>query len=249
MYKFIFGIAAFYLTKRISFGILGFIVGGFIDQLQSNKGRSDNAQSDPFQRFRGQSSRFDFQTMLMALSAAVMKADGHVVKAELDFVKEFFKAQFGIEKTKKDMLLLREILEKDISIFQIATQIQQGTDHATRLQLMHYLVGIAHADGQIDESELRVLRSIANYFKINNYDFESIRAMFGKNTLKDAYAILEIESEATNEEIKKAYKRMAAKFHPDRVSHLGEEHAKAAEDKFKKVQDAYEQIKKTKGIL
>jgi DnaJ like chaperone protein len=114
---------------------------------------------------------------------------------------------------------------------------------------MHYLMGIAHADGQIDASELRVLKSISNYFKINNYDFESIRAMFGKNTLKDAYAILEIESEATSEEIKKAYKRMAAKFHPDRVSHLGEEHAKAAEDKFKKVQDAYEQIKKTKAII
>jgi DnaJ like chaperone protein len=222
--------------------IVGFAIGSLLDNSESRAILIDRETGNSYQPD-------GFSAALLVLTAAVMKADGHVVKAELDFVKEFFKAQFGIEKTKKDMLLLREILEKDISIFQIATQIQQGTDHATRLQLMHYLVGIAHADGQIDESELRVLRSIANYFKINNYDFESIRAMFGKNTLKDAYAILEIESEATNEEIKKAYKRMAAKFHPDRVSHLGEEHAKAAEDKFKKVQDAYEQIKKTKGIL
>jgi DnaJ like chaperone protein len=222
--------------------IVGFAIGSLLDNSESRAILIDRETGNSYQPD-------GFSAALLVLTAAVMKADGKIVKAELDFVKEFFKAQFGIEKTKKDMLLLREILEKDISIFQIATQIQQGTDHATRLQLMHYLVGIAHADGQIDESELRVLRSIANYFKINNYDFESIRAMFGKNTLKDAYAILEIESEATNEEIKKAYKRMAAKFHPDRVSHLGEEHAKAAEDKFKKVQDAYEQIKKTKGIL
>ena len=90
MYKFIFGIAAYYLTKSFNLGILGFIVGGFIDQLQNNKGKSDNTQSDPFQQFRGKSSRFDFQTMLMALSAAVMKADGKVLKAELDFVKAFF---------------------------------------------------------------------------------------------------------------------------------------------------------------
>ena len=95
MYKFIFGIAAFYLTKRISFGILGFIVGGFIDRIQSNKGGPDNGQSDPFQPFREKSSSFDFQTMLMALSAAVMKADGKVLKAELDFVKAFFTNQFG----------------------------------------------------------------------------------------------------------------------------------------------------------
>jgi DnaJ like chaperone protein len=222
--------------------IIGFAIGALLDNTESRVVMLDRETGKPYQPD-------GFSSALLVLTAAVMKADGHVVKAELDFVKAFFKAQFGIEKTKKDMLMLREILEKDISVFQIATQIQQGTDHATRLQLMHYLMGIAHADGQIDASELRVLKSISNYFKINNYDFESIRAMFGKNTLKDAYAILEIESEATSEEIKKAYKRMAAKFHPDRVSHLGEEHAKAAEDKFKKVQDAYEQIKKTKAII
>lgn len=221
--------------------IIGFAIGSLLDSAETRQLLIDQKTGTPYQPD-------GFSAALLVLTAAVMKADGRVVKAELDFVKDFFKAQFGVEKTKKDMLLLREILEKDISIFQIATQIQHSTDHATRLQLMHYLVGIAHADGQIDESELRVLRSIANYFKINNYDFESIRAMFGKNTLKDAYAILEIEKEATNEEIKKAYKKMAAKFHPDRVSHLGEEHVKAAEDKFKKVQDAYEQIKKTKSI-
>jgi len=222
--------------------IIGFAIGALLDNTESRVVMLDRETGKPYQPD-------GFSSALLVLTAAVMKADGHVVKAELDFVKAFFKAQFGIEKTKKDMLMLREILEKDISVFQIATQIQQGTDHATRLQLMHYLMGIAHADGQIDASELRVLKSISNYFKINNYDFESIRAMFGKNTLKDAYAILEIESEATSEEIKKAYKRMAAKFHPDRVSHLGEEHAKAAEDKFKKVQDAYEKIKKTKAII
>ena len=221
--------------------IVGFAIGSLLDNAESRAVMIDRETGRTYQPD-------GFSAALLVLTAAVMKADGRVVKAELDFVKEFFKAQFGIEKTKKDMLLLREILEKDISIFQIATQIQHGTDHATRLQLMHYLVGIAHADGQIDESELRVLRSIANYFKINNYDFESIKAMYGKNTLKEAYAILEIESDATNDEIKKGYKKMAAKFHPDRVSHLGEEHVKAAEDKFKKVQDAYEQIKKSKGI-
>ncbi|MBP9136615.1 MAG: TerB family tellurite resistance protein [Chitinophagales bacterium] len=221
--------------------LVGFAIGALLDNAESREIMTDQRTGTTYQPD-------GFSAALLVLTAAVMKADGRIVKAELDFVKEFFKSQFGVEKTKKDMLLLREILEKDISIFQIATQIQHGTDHATRLQLMHYLMGIAHADGQIDESELRVLRSISNYFKINSYDFESIRAMFGKNTLKDAYAILEIDDSANHEDIKKAYKKMAAKFHPDRVSHLGEEHAKAAEDKFKKVQDAYELVKKAKGI-
>jgi DnaJ like chaperone protein len=82
---------------------------------------------------------------------------------------------------------------------------------------------------------------------IGTSDFESIQAMFVPNTDSD-YKILEIERTATNDEVKKAYRRMAMKYHPDKVSALGEEVENAAKEKFQKVNQAYENIKKERKI-
>ena len=78
-------------------------------------------------------------------------------------------------------------------------------------------------------------------------DFQSIQAMFYKDT-KSSYKILEITQDVSDDDIKKAYRKMATKFHPDKVHHLGEEFQKMAEEKFKSLNDAYDQIKKERGI-
>ena len=96
-------------------------------------------------------------------------------------------------------------------------------------------------------SEVEAIALIASYLGINPKDFESIKAMF-YNSSDSAYKILELDSNATISEIKKAYRKMAKKYHPDKVSHLGEEHQKGAEEKFRKVQEAYEQLQKEKRI-
>ena len=88
-----------------------------------------------------------------------------------------------------------------------------------------------------------MIERIANYQRINHRDFESIKAMFYSSS-HNADKILELEKGATPQEVKKAYRRMAKKFHPDKVQHLGPEHQKGAEEKFRKVQEAYEQLQK-----
>ena len=87
----------------------------------------------------------------------------------------------------------------------------------------------------------------ATYLGINISDFESIKAMFYED-IDSAYRILEIRSTVSDQEIKNAYRRMAKKYHPDKVAHLGVEHQKGAEEKFKKVQEAYILIKKRRGL-
>ena len=82
---------------------------------------------------------------------------------------------------------------------------------------------------------------------ISDKDFESIQAMFIPNTDSD-YKILEIDRSASDEEVKKAYRRMAMKYHPDKVSHLGEDFQNAAKEKFQKVNQAYENIKKERNV-
>jgi DnaJ like chaperone protein len=120
-------------------------------------------------------------------------------------------------------------------------------DHPSRLQLIHFLFGISSADGHVHSTEVEEIRRISGYLGIRQVDFESIKAMFYKDVFS-AYKILEVTPDANNDEIKKAYRKMATKYHPDKVSHLGAEFQKAAKEKFQEVQAAYEQIKKERGM-
>jgi DnaJ like chaperone protein len=119
--------------------------------------------------------------------------------------------------------------------------------HAERLQLIHYLFGISKADGHVHPSELETIASISGYLGVSQADFESLKAMYFKDTHSD-YKILEVEEAATDDEIKKAYRKMAVKFHPDKVAALGDEVQHAAKEKFQRVQEAYENIKKQRGF-
>jgi DnaJ like chaperone protein len=189
----------------------------------------------------------DFNLSLLVLTAAVMKADGTVKQSELEYVKRFFIQNFGAEAAERYILMLREILKQEIKLPEVCQQIGRYMDYAARLQLMHYLFGVARADNQVADSELHLLNTIGAYLGLNPADFNSIKAMFVKE-INSAYKILELEPDATNDEIKKAYREMAFKYHPDKVSHLGEDVHKAAEEKFQKVTAAYDQIKKKRGI-
>ena len=175
------------------------------------------------------------------------KADGVVKKSELDYVKQFFLHNFGQEQAEKYILTLREILKQDIQVAEVSQQIGRYMDYSSRLQLLHYLFGIAAADGQVHETEVAVIQTIANYMGVYASDFESIKAMFVKQ-VDDAYTILGIDPSASDEDVKKAYREMAKKNHPDKVSYLGEDVRKAAEQKFQEINNAYDKIKKQRGM-
>ncbi len=215
--------------------LLGFAFGKMYEDMQSGTYAYKSTQPS------------DFNVSLLVLTAAVMKADGTVKRSELDFVKGFFLTNFGKERAEKHVLMLREILKQDIPLSQVGRQINQYMDYASRLQLMHYLFGVALADGLIAPAELQTLTSIGGYIGLSPADFNAIKAMFLKET-DSAYKILEIDPNASNEEIKKAYREMALKHHPDKVAHLGDDVQKAAEEKFQKVNVAYNQIKKERGF-
>jgi DnaJ like chaperone protein len=215
--------------------ILGFSLGSLFD--------SSRIESS---LYRG-TARGDFAMSLLVLSAAVMKADGRVVKSELDFVKRFFLQQFGVNESERLILMLREILKQEINIRDVSTQIGQYMDYPSRLQLVHFLFGIALADGSLESAEIRVIEEIAGFMGVTAADFTSIRAMFVKE-INSAYDILEVTPAATNEEVKKAYRRLAIEYHPDKVAHLGDDIRKSATEKFQKLSAAYEEIKKHRGM-
>jgi len=240
--KWIGGGLAWALTGGSPIGaMIGFAIGSAIDNVRVDSNNSGK------QTGRHQTQAGDFGVSLLILSAAVMKADGKILKSELTYVKAFFNKQFGFAKTTEFMKILKGILEQDIHLKDICGQIRFNMQHPMRLQMLHFLFGIAKADGNVDESEVRVIQQIAAYLGIRESDFESIKAMFYKSA-DSAYKILEITEGDTDYEVKKAYRKMANKYHPDKVSGAGAEVENAAKEKFQKVQEAYETIKKKRGM-
>jgi DnaJ like chaperone protein len=116
-----------------------------------------------------------------------------------------------------------------------------------RSLLIQYLFGIAQADGNVSDSEMKVIQKIASYFRISKIEFEQIKSLFYKD-VSSSYKLLGIDDSASNNEIKKAYRKMAVKHHPDKFNQLGEEQQKAAKKKFQKIQEAYQHLKKERAI-
>ena len=246
----------------------GFFMGYMYDDNSDEKASAENRE-----RYRHHTQGGDFAASLIALSAGIMKADGKVLKSELNYVKEFFLNNFGKRVAEHHIKALREVLKQDIDLRKMAEQIRYYMEHHNRILLLQYLFGIAYADDDLDKRELELLRNMAMWMGISNKDFESIKAMFHASSrgreyqrssrsnyrsrfrrrtkaqaLDDAYTILEINKTATDQEVKSAYRRMARKYHPDKNRGLGEEYQEMAKEKFIKAQEAYEMIKETRGM-
>lgn len=223
--------------------ILGFIVGSLIDMFTSSSGKR-------FSTFNAEQkvSPGDFEMHLLSLSAIVIKADGKVSQTELNYVRSYFIQAYGKERANAIFRTFNEVIkDREISEARIGQYLAARTKYAARLQITHFLFSIANADGLVSEAEARKIQEIASYLQIYSKDFESIKAMFFKST-DNAYKILEIEKSVTDAEVKKAFRTMAKKYHPDKVQHMDSANIKGAEEKFKKVQEAYEQIQKERGM-
>ncbi len=240
--------------------IIGLVLGSIVDSISDNgtpllgdwqdkqKRQPDyRNQRRPRPQERPTTKSGDFEVSLLILASVVIKADGNQDQRELDFVRQQFVSMYGKERANHAFKLFKGISQQQIPVRQVCMQIQQMMDHPSRLQLLHFLFGIAKADTMVTENEVTQIYTISGYLGISSRDFESIKAMF-YNSSDNAYKILEITKAATVDEIKAAYRKMAKKYHPDKVIHLGEEHQKGAEEKFRQVQQAYEQLQKERGF-
>lgn len=228
---------------------IGFAIGSFVDGFSEKDILLEQGDYQQQKRTRKQvnTQSGDFEMSLLVLASIVIKSDGNVDKRELDFVRTQFLSMYGKERANNAFKLFKGIVKKQISARQVCIQIREHMSHASRLQLLHFLFGIAKADQFVSEVEVDEIRKIAGYLYINQRDFESIKAMF-YDASGNAYKILEITKSASNDEVKTAYRKMVKKYHPDKLQDLGEEHLKGAKEKFQSIQDAYEQIKQERGL-
>lgn len=228
--------------------IIGFAIGSLLESDSFTNGSTFSGTQNRQSSTRRNTTSGGYAVSLLVLIAAVMKADGKTLKSELNFVRDYFSRNFDTETANEAISMLRDILQQNIPVVDVCQQIERNMDHSSRLSLLHFLFGIAQADNEINSQELDILTLIHKNLGISEKDFDSIKSMFIKD-LDAAYTILEIDSSATNDEIKKAYRKMAIKYHPDKVSHLGEEFQAAATEKFQKVNEAYEELKKQRNFV
>lgn len=229
-------------------GPIGSIIGVLIATLFEKNGADNQTSSSTNRTFRAQrTTAGDVRVSIIVLIACVIKSDGRVLKSEINYIKPFLLKTFGEAGAKQALLLLKELLKQDIDAKAVAQQIGQHINYSTRLELVHLLLAVANADGELHE--LEIISSISMNMSVQDADYQSILALYQRS--KDAnwaYTALEITPSATNEEVKKAYRRMAMKYHPDKVANAGEEIRQQATDKFRAINEAYEHIKQQRGI-
>ena len=252
-------------------GIVGFMAGGPLGALAGYAIGSLFDANDNSRNTEGYNSgrnvygnqaygqRNSFLFSLLVMASYIIKADGKVMHSEMEFVRKFLRVNFGESAVTEGNQIHLNLFEQRKqmearnpsafrnTIFECGVQIKQSMSYEERLQLLNFLASIAKSDGNVCTAEIEALKEVAIAMGLSSKEVESMLNL-GGNTLEEAYKVLEIEPTASDDEVKKAYKKLALKHHPDRVATLGEDIRKAAEKKLQQINNAKDMIYKARGI-
>ena len=242
--------------------LIGFIVGTIFDAATEGSGTQRLEGSSSGSSFSGSSrqtregNRNSFLISMLVLASYIIRADGRVMHSEMEVVRNMLKQNFGDSGAQQGEQILRQLFEEEKrmgrqqfrqKIQASCQQIVAHMDYSGRLQLLNFLVMIAQADGYLPQSEVNALKEVAQWLQMPASEIDSMLHLQG-DSLEDAYKVLGLTPQATDDEVKKAYRKLALEHHPDRVAKLGEDVRKAAEKKFQEINAAKERIYKARGL-
>lgn len=265
--KWIGGALGWILSGSMLGGLVGYCIGTMLDEAFAGDNRGGDRQNvyGEQSHFGGtrpfEEDRNSFLFSMLVLSSYIIKADGKIMHSEMEYVRQFLRHNFGEQAVSQGESILLKLfdLQKQQGPYQFKETIRKScveirfhTSVSQRLQLLNYLVIIAKADGIVSPEEVVALKEIASYLGLSAQDIESMLNLESgakaSSNIEDAYKVLGISPSATDDEVKAAYRKMALKHHPDRISTLGDDIRKAAEKKFQEINDAKERIYKARGL-
>lgn len=254
---------------------LGSFIDGAIEEDNGNANGNWNANGDSYDE--GERNSFLFSLMVLSsyiikADGKIMHSEMEFVRA---FLRQNF-GEIAVRQGEEILLKLFEEQKRQgtavyrETIRKVCVEIRLHMNESARLQLLNYLVLIAKADGKVTADERSALYEVAETMGLSRTDVEAMLAMNydngnysnangnangnyydkrqAQNELDNAYKVLGVSPSASDDEVKKAYRQLALKHHPDKVASLGEDVRKAAQRKFQEINNAKDIVFKARGL-
>lgn len=249
--------------------LAGYLLGSVFDSVLDGSNNVDNGGTrqhsyqdystmyqQAYRQRQMQGDRNSFLFSLLVLSSYIIKADGKAMHSEMELVRQMLRQNFGESAVQQGNEVLNRLFDEQKregwqqfkqTVQQCCSQINRQMDYSQRLQLLNYLVMVAKADGSVPQSEITALKETAQWMGLRTSEVDQMLHLDG-GTLEDAYKVLGVSPDATDDELKKAYRKLALEHHPDKVAALGDDVRKAAEKKFQEINAAKDRIWKARGL-
>lgn len=240
-------------------GIAGYALGSLIEsQMSGENGDNSGSNTDSSRRSEptSEEQRNSFLFSLMLLSAHIIQADGKIMHSEMNCVREMLRNTYGEHAVTQGEEILRRLFDLrkskgesqwNADIRKCCQQLAFAFTEEQRLQIVAFLCEIARSDKHLDEVEVKELHMIAVNMRLSASAVDQLLSL-GGNTIEDDYKLLGVAPDASDDEVKRAYRKMALQYHPDRVATLGDDVKMAAEKKFKEITAAKDRIFEARGI-
>lgn len=242
-----------FLGFLLSFGLISLLLlfaafWGFSYYVQRRISTYEATQTEAHNRF---------VTLLVNILVKIAQADGHFTKAELETILNFF--QYSLRYNQDQIYWVKQLIkeardDETSGMDDLLREFRDNFVYEPRLILLELIYQIIHTKQPPPQTEIEQARRIAVFLQISSYDQRTIEAKYmyrqrqeaatGARAEEQYYAVLGLEPGADTMEIKKAYRKLSMQYHPDKVSHLGAEFQRVAEEKMKEINVAYEYFKK-----
>lgn len=245
---------------KIVGGTLGFAIGGPLGAIAGAAlGHTFDVSNDQYYADEAHRLSYHEQAQMtffvgaFSMLAKLSKVDGRISPEEIQTIGKFMAHDLNLspESERFATQVFNTAIDSPNSFQDFAAQFYHQFQHQPQLLdlMMDVLLRVSVADGTMSESEENLISAAAKIFNFSERKYKELKSRYAPD-FERYYAILDTDSRASDEEIKKNYRKLVKEYHPDTIASKGlpEEFTNFAQDKFREIQEAYEVISQERGM-